>query len=175
MNYTTYEITEGPLRDSLVAIFDAKDRKMVERQEYAASIGALENGVVCCGTDVDGFLFENPEDKPDRWVWQGKVQVDGKSVEYARRKRLSNADKEEWKKIDALKDRTSASLNKLFYEDSWGFSAGNAFGKRHGVGGFCTGNRAFAEVATEAAVLPGMKEILRSEYIAMDAIWRNQS
>ncbi len=162
MEYTTYEL-EGKTKDKVISIFDEKDKKMNERKQYCATIGALEHDVVCKGPNVDGFIFENQDNKPNRWVWYGTVYAEGETIGYARPQRRSKADKEEWIKINALKDNTREKLNKLFYNDAWGFSSGNEF-KRYGVGGFIKGDRAFAEIATDAETLPGMKEILRSEY-----------
>lgn len=162
MNYTTYEL-EGETKNNVFSIFDERNKNQDKRKQYCKDIGALTNDVVCQGPDVVGFIFEKQENKPDRWVWDGKVYQKGKPVEYARPQRRSKADKEEWIKIGSLKDNTTEKLNKLFYNDTWGFCHGNTF-KRFGVGAFTREGRAFAEIATEAETLSGMKEILRSEY-----------
>ena len=162
MSYTPY-IIEGNLKEEIQAYFDERGDIMDRRKEYSQSIGADNKCVVCKGPYVKGFIFENKEDKPDRWVW-AKSPIwsdDLNKQEYAKPQKRSKADKIEWENLAMLTDTTSEKLKKLFYGDTWGFRDGN---KLLSVGIFFADDKCYAEVATKSTPLKGMKEILRSEY-----------
>lgn len=162
MTHTTYEVT-GKMKEYVSNIFSEREEICDKIDAYCRSLGAAR-GAVRSGPNVTGFIFESASDKPDRWVWDTRVEYKGRMCQSARPQRRSKADKEEWKKIDSFKDNTQHLLNKLFYGDPWGFrpEGTNRFlgvGAKAGPDG-----RYFVEVATAAPHKDGMTEILRSEY-----------
>lgn len=161
MSYTTYKLS-GDLEKKVSDIFDTREEMTAKLNAYCKSIGA-NNGAVRQGSDVTGFIFEEPTTKPKRWVWDVSVFIEGRKVQSARPQRRSKADKEEWEKLAEFRDNTQAQLKKLFYGDSWGFRP-EGTNRYLGIGAKLTEGRYLVESATDAPILEGMVEIMRSEY-----------
>lgn len=162
MSYTPY-IVEGELKNKLAALLRESENITNKRIEYAKSIGANSDTYVIQGPHVVGFFFDNPDDKPDRWVWNKNPIWDGREQrrDYASPQRRSKADKAEWAEIAKLSDQIQMKLKKLFYNDIWGYKSGT---KRLGVGYVYSKDQYYVEIATKSQPLKGMREILRSEY-----------